>query len=129
VSGTALTYVVDCSGKPGFNSPRWSINAGIEQTVPLDHYKLVFSGAARYRSNAVVGFDYLPQQNTGNNITFDASVSFGDDADRWTVSAFIRNITDRNVPSYVQYAGSVGRQVTAIYAPPRTYGGRVAFKF
>jgi len=129
VSGTALTYVVDCSGKPGFNSPRWSINAGIEQTVPLDHYKLVFSGAARYRSNAVVGFDYLPQQNTGNNITFDASVSFGDDAGRWTVSAFIRNITDRNVPSYVQYAGSVGRQVTAIYAPPRTYGGRVAFKF
>jgi iron complex outermembrane receptor protein len=45
------------------------------------------------------------------------------------VSAFIRNITDRNVPSYVQYAGSVGRLVTAIYAPPRTYGGRVAFKF
>lgn len=128
-SGTALTYQVDCSGKPGYNSPRWAVNAGIDQTIPLGALEVVLNGALHYRANAVVGFDYLPQQNTGANTTFDLGASIGDAEDRWTLSGFVRNVTDETIPSYVQYSGTLGGVVTAIYNSPRTYGARLAYKF
>ncbi|NIJ06758.1 iron complex outermembrane receptor protein [Sphingomonas vulcanisoli] len=128
-SAASPIYVVNCSGKRAYNSPKWSVNAGVEQTIPLDDYKVVVSGSLQYRSNTVIGFDYLPQQNTGGNTTYDASLSFGDAKDRWTVTGFIRNLTNRAVPTYAQFVGSVGNQITSTYAPPRTYGARAAFKF
>lgn len=122
-------FAVDCSGRAAFNSPKWSVNGGIEQTVPLGDYKLVLNGSARYRSNTVVGFEYLPQQNSGKNVTFDAGVVFGVADDRWSLSGFVRNIADRRVKSFVQYAGATGGTLSTIYVPPRTYGGRLSYKF
>jgi len=122
-------FRVDCSGKPAFNSPKWSINAGIEQTLPLGDQKIVLAGAARYRSNAIIGFEYLPQQESGSNTTFDASIAFADANDDWSISAYVRNITDERIKSFVQYGAATGGVLSAIYAPPRTYGVRVAYKF
>lgn len=129
VSGGATVYNVDCAGRVGYNSPKWSINAGIKQTIALDTHKIVLSGEARYRSNAVIGFDYLAQENSGQNTTFDASASFGAADDRWTITGFVRNITDRAVRNYAQYSDSTGGVITSTYAPPRTYGVRGAVKF
>ncbi|MEG3125367.1 TonB-dependent receptor [Sphingomonas sp. GB1N7] len=128
-SAASTVYIVDCSGKPAYNSPKWSVNGGIDQTIPLGDNKAVLSGSVQYRSNAVIGFDYLAQQNTGDNTTFDASVSFGKADDRWTLTGYVRNLTNRAVPTYAQYVGSVGNQITSTYAPPRTYGARLAFSF
>lgn len=122
-------YAVNCSGRPAFNSPRWSLNGGVEQSIPMGGYKLVLTGAARYRSNAVIGFEYLPQMNSGNNTTFDAAISFGETGGRWSVDAFVRNLTDERIKSFVQYGGASGGTLSAIYAPPRTYGARLAYKF
>ncbi len=128
-SAASPVYVVDCSGKRAYNSPKWSINAGVDQTIPMGDYKAVVSGSLQYRSNTVIGFDYLAQQNTGRNTTYDASVSFGAANDRWTVTGYVRNITNRAVPTYAQYVGSVGNQISSTFSPPRTFGARAAFKF
>jgi iron complex outermembrane receptor protein len=128
-SANRPVFRVDCSGRPTFNSPRWSVNAGVEQTIPLGEHKIVLAGNLRYRSNAYIGFEYLPQMQTGSNTLFDASIAFGDSDDRWTISGFIRNITDRQVRSYVQYGAATGGTLSAIYAPPRTYGFRLAYRF
>lgn len=125
----SAVYIVDCSGKRAYNSPKWSVNAGIDQTIPLGEHKIVLSGEARYRSNTVIGFDYLPQETSGGNTTYDAAISFGDAQDRWTLTGFVRNITDRAVPTYAQFVGSVGNLISSTYAPPRTYGARVSYKF
>lgn len=122
-------YVVDCSGKQGFNSPEWSINAGIEQTVELGDYKLVFTGDGRYRSNRVVGFDYLPQENSGSDVTFDASLMLARANDKWSITAWVRNLTDQTVPVLSQFAGSTGNVVATAYAAPRTYGVRARVNF
>ncbi|HEU0067003.1 MAG TPA: TonB-dependent receptor [Sphingomonas sp.] len=127
--GTAALFAIDCAGKPSYNSPRWSINAGLDQTIPLDTVKVVVSGEGRYRSNAVIGFDYLPQQNTGNNWSFDASVALADMDDRWSITGFVRNITDNAIKTFAQFADTTGESLSSTFTPPRTYGLRVGYKF
>ncbi len=128
-AGGQMVYVVDCSGKPGFNSPKWAINAGIEQRIELGDYSLVFNGSARYRSDRVIGFDFLPQQRTGNDLTMDASLRLSRADDRWYITAWMRNITDRDVRSITQLASAVAGAVSSVYSPPRTYGVKAGITF
>ena len=120
---------VNCAGRPGFNAPKWSINAGIEQTFEFGDYAIVFTGDAKYRSNRVIGFEYLPEENSGADTTFDASLRFGPLSEKWSLVGYIRNITNENIRSLTQFNSSVGNVVTSQYAPPRTYGVRASVKF
>jgi iron complex outermembrane recepter protein len=122
-------YRVTCDGKPGYNAPKWSVNLGIEQTFRLGEYKLIATGDARYRSNRVTGFEQLPQQNSGSNTTYDATLTFTPDDEQWAITGYIRNISNVAVPVLTQYNGSVGGPIVTNYAPPRTYGARASFKF
>jgi iron complex outermembrane recepter protein len=122
-------YTVNCAGKPGFNSPRWSINFGIRQDIPIGNYNIRLSGDGRYRSNSVIGFDYLAQHNSGSTFTADASAAFGPQDGQWLLTAWIRNLTDENVPTITQFNATVGGVIATAYAPPRTYGLRGTFKF
>lgn len=122
-------YAVSCSGKPGYNAPKWSINAGIQQTINMNSYKLIVTGDARYRSNRVIGFEQLPQQNSGADTTFDATATFMPQNERWSITGYVRNITDVAVPVLTQFSGAIGNVVSTNYAPPRTYGLRATVKF
>ena len=125
----APVYAIDCAGKPSYNSPRWSLNGGIEKSIALGAHKIVLNGDARYRSNSVIGFEYLPQQNSGAFWTFDASATFGAADDHWAVTGFVRNLTDKAVPLFTQFVAPAGGVISSIYAPPRTYGLRVRYTF
>jgi iron complex outermembrane recepter protein len=122
-------YAVSCNGKPGYNAPKWSINLGVEQTIKFGGHKLILTGDARHRSNRVIGFEQLPQQNSGSDTTFDATATFMPENEKWALTAYIRNITDVAVPVLTQYSGSVGGVIATNYAPPRTYGVRATVKF
>lgn len=122
-------YAVSCNGKPGYNAPKWSINLGLEQTIELGAYKLLLTGDARYRSNRVIGFEQLPQQNSGADTTFDATATFMPENEKWSITAYVRNITDVAVPVLTQFSSSVGNVVATNYGPPRTYGVRATVKF
>ena len=122
-------YIVDCSGKSGYNSPKWAINAGIEQGIDLGDYLITLNLDGRYRSNRVTGFEYLAQQNSGSDFTADASVTFGAENERWGITAWVRNLTDRTVPVFTQFAGSTGNNVSTVYQPPRSYGVRARLNF
>jgi iron complex outermembrane receptor protein len=56
---TSTVWVVNCSGNPGFNSPKLAFNVGIEQTFPIGAYDVVATVDGRYRSNRVTSFEYL----------------------------------------------------------------------
>ena len=127
--GVRLIYNVDCSGLRGFNSPEWSANFGIEQSFEMGSTKIVLTGDGRYRSDRVVGFENLPQQHSGSDTTFDASIKFGDIDDQWGITAYVRNITDEAVPVLTQYGASTGGSISTQYAPPRTFGLRATMKF
>ena len=127
--GATVNYKVDCGGSPGYNSPKLSLNGGIEQTFEMADNKLVLRADARYRSNRVIGFERLAQQNSGSDTTVDVSATFGDRDDKWAVTGFVRNLTDKAAATIAQYGGSTGGSVSTIYTPPRTYGLRAAYKF
>jgi iron complex outermembrane receptor protein len=114
--GGLPVYTIDCSGKPGLNSPRWSLNGGIRQDVPLGDYTLQLSLDGRYRSNRVIGFEYLAQHNSGDDFTADASIAFGPQDQSWQLTAWVRNLTDNNVRILTQYNNNVGGVIATSYA-------------
>ncbi len=122
-------FRVNCSGKPGFNSPKWAANFGAEQLIELGDYKLVLNADARYRGNRVIGFEYLPQQNSTDDFSIDLAATFAEIDDRWSLSAWVRNVTDQRIPVIAQFAGSTGNAITVGYAPPRTFGARLRYSF
>ncbi len=125
----ATTYTVNCTGQSGYNSPKLSLNGGIEQTFPMADYRLVVNLDARYRSNAIDGFERLAQQNTGAHTVVDFGARLIAPGDRWTISAYAHNLFNVAVPVATQYSGSTGGDVSTIYAAPRNYGVRAGVKF
>lgn len=122
-------YTVNCAGKPGFNSPKWAFNLGVQQDIPVGDYRVRLNADGRYRSNRVIGFDYLAQQNSGSTFQADASIAFGPDSENWSITGWVRNLTNKDVPVLTQYNASIAGTISTTYAPPRTYGVRATAKF
>lgn len=121
------SYDIDCSGKTALNSPKWTFNIGLEQTVELGDLKLVGTVDGRYRGAREIGFNYIPESRIGSDFTMDAALTLGDIDDRWTLTGYVRNLTNKAVQSIVQIGA--GQVVGANYQPPRTYGVRAKFNF
>jgi iron complex outermembrane receptor protein len=119
---------VDCSGFPSYQSPKWTLNFGAQQTVPLGAYKLVLQADTQYRSRRVVGFEYDDYQFVDPSWTSNGQISLADAEDRYSIAAFVRNIENERIVSSAPIfnIGGLGTQVTS---PPRTYGVRAAMKF
>ena len=91
--------------------------------------KLVLRADARYRGDRITGFERLAQQHSGADTTVDLSAALSDRSERWTLTGYIRNVTNEKARIATQYSGSTGGSVSTIYAPPRAYGVRGLFKF
>ncbi|WP_375382352.1 TonB-dependent receptor [uncultured Sphingomonas sp.] len=121
-------YNVDCSGKPAYNSPKWTLNLAAQKTVPIGDYKVVFGADTQLRSSQYIGFEYRPAQLAPYNSRTNATISFGDARDRWTISGFVRNIEGDRTPTFASNV-SIGSLDAVITSPPRTYGVRLGAKF
>ncbi len=121
------SFDVDCSGKQALNSPKWSANFGIEQVLELGDYKITGTVDGRYRSGREVSFAYIPAGRIGGDINVDASLELAGPDDRWSINAFVRNLTNERVLSVVQVGA--GNIVGGVHQPPRTYGLRATVNF
>ncbi|MBR9791484.1 MAG: TonB-dependent receptor [Gammaproteobacteria bacterium] len=123
-------YNVDCSGQEGRNSPKMTLNLGIEQEFEFDNgYAAVFTLDGRYRDARWVGFDFTPVQRAESVTTFDAAMRVYSPDSMWSVMAYVRNVTDENIKSTTQIFGSGSNLVSAIYETPRTFGLNVFYEF
>ena len=120
--------VVDCSGKPAFNSPRWTVNLGADQTIPLGDFKLVGTVNTQFRSSRYVGFDFVEDELVRPTWQTDAQLTFAPTNDRWSIAGFVRNI-ENNRFTVVANTVQIGSDVEALPNPPRTYGVRGTIKF
>ncbi|MGN8001088.1 TonB-dependent receptor [Sphingomonas sp. 22176] len=127
-SATAGMYDIDCSGRTAYLSPKWTMNLGAQQTVPLGEHKAVLSADTQYRSSRVVGFEYMPNQLVGATWVSNAQIAFSAADDRWSIAAYVRNIENERYQASAQIY-SAGSAALAVYSPPRTYGVRVTSKF
>ena len=124
--GPLRLVTVNCSGKPAYAAPKWSMNLGAEQTIPLGSYKLVGGVDTQFKTKRYLGFEYLPEELQGKSWTTNVQLSFGPANDKWSISAFVRNLeNDRLIVAPFSFAGVV----VDYTSPPRTFGARGTVKF
>ena len=124
----ANNYSINCAGFRSYNSPKWTINLGAQQTVDIGGYKFVMGVDTQYKTSRYVGFLYLSQENLPAVWRTNAQLSFGPGNDRWSISGYIRNIENRRTPVY-ESTQPIANALVAGTTAPRTYGIRVAGKF
>lgn len=127
VSGTT-SFTVDCSGRTGINSSKWTVNFGAEQVVPFGDYQIVLDADTQYRSGRYVGFEYIAPEYVRPTWGSNASVSFGTKDGRYVLAAFVRNIENNRYSVYGTPAPATNLIVT-LPNSPRTFGLRLSGKF
>jgi iron complex outermembrane receptor protein len=125
-------FTVDCAGNTPLRSPRWTIVGSIEQTFPLSNGSRVVGEARARHETAFEGdVSYIPETKTYDTTRVDLGVGFVTADDRFTIKAYVDNLTDEktisNTTTSVTYANNpvVGINLQA----PRTYGVRALFNF
>jgi len=128
VTPSGALFVVDCSGRPSLNSPKWTVNLGAQQAVELGENQIVLSADTQYRSGRYTGFDYIPEEYVDHSWISNASVSFGRKDGKYVIGAFVRNISNDRPQIYgTPVPGS--NLMASIISPPRTYGVRLSSRF
>ena len=125
--GAQRSFTIDCSGKPALNAPDWTINLGMQQTFEMRDYEIIATLDGRYRSERVVGFNYLPTGNAGDDVTIDASISLVPYDKGFTAGVFVRNLTDKAMRSLYQLGAA--NVASSNFEPPRTFGVRIGYAF
>lgn len=124
VVDNGAVWEVDCSGQEGRNSPKLSVNLGLDHVFEIGSLYAELSLDARYRDDRWVGFDYLPIQRTKAVTTYDAGLEVAGSDDSWSMSFYVRNITNEEVRSITQTLGGLSNVISTVYEPPRTFGVR-----
>jgi len=119
---------VDCSGKPSFNAPKWTLNFGAEQTIPIDGYRLVASANTQHLSSRYVGFDFLPEELAPAVWQSNAQLALSSEGGRWEVTLFVQNIENTRYPVNIARLPT-GNFLADTTTPPRLYGARLNVKF
>jgi iron complex outermembrane recepter protein len=129
-TGTNRIWVVDCSGKPALNAPKWSATVGYDHVFNLsESLELTIGARSQIQSGRFMRNGYRAQEYQDSFMISDAFVSIGSPDGTWTLTGFVNNIENEAV-----FNGSVQKTfVSGVFynhlRPPRTYGLRVTGKF
>ena len=127
-AGSASLININCSGKPSFNAPKYTLNLGLEQSFEIHDYKVTGMVDTQYLSDHYVGFDYQPAEVAGSTWQTNLQLSVTPDRGSWTAAFFIRNIEDRRI--LLQTANfTAGSYLAAVTSAPLTVGARLSMKF
>ncbi|HEY5712794.1 MAG TPA: TonB-dependent receptor [Allosphingosinicella sp.] len=121
-------YNVDCSGFDSYNSPHWTANLAIQQTIPLDRYQIVLGADTQYKSSRDVGFAYLAEQHLGSVWRSNAQIQFGRADDTWSLAFYVRNIENNRTPQFMSLHPTASILIAGT-TPPLLYGVRASFAF
>lgn len=126
--GVTPILAFDCSGRPLLYSPKWTVNLGVEQIVPLgDKYELVGSVNTSWRSSQYGAFEYLDFEKIRSYWLTDANLALRLADGGLTIGGFIQNIENKRRIATPQ-SSPIGFAV-ARYTAPRTYGLRISAEF
>ncbi|MBS0482066.1 MAG: TonB-dependent receptor [Proteobacteria bacterium] len=136
--------VQNLSGKPMPASPKFKVNASVQQTVPLSSFNVLLGGNLSYRSSTMLQANQNPQTNQPAFALLDLSLGFQTKDEKASLTFFVNNVTNHFYYTNMEdfFSGATG------FGPPgptfvpanmvigqpardahRYFGGRVAFKF
>jgi iron complex outermembrane recepter protein len=135
----------DLSGMPLPASPKFKLNASVQQTVPLSRLNLVLGGNVSYRSSTLFQADQNPETRQPAFALLDLSLGFQSKDEKATLTFFVNNVTNKFYYTNMEdfFSGATGTTVPAtgafipgnyVIGQPardshRYFGGRVSFKF
>lgn len=134
-------FAQDLSGRRLPKAPRWKLSLGGEYRIDL-----AASGSVTLRGDVtwqdeiffaafqdrepVAGAPALAVLEQGAFAWLKARATYRSADDRWSLAAFIDNITDATVITNSIFTGDiVGSRVAGSLAPPRTFGLEAGFRF
>ena len=124
---TAGVESYDCSGKSLLYSPDFGADLNINHVIPLANYELSLTGNVSHRSEQQTNFLFLQETNADSYTTLNLDATLFAVDGRWSVSAFVRNVTDER---YLTNTNVSNRGLAyGVYSPPQTYGIRVSAAF
>jgi iron complex outermembrane recepter protein len=130
-TGCAVSTVVDCSGFQLIAAPRWSGSAAWDHAFPL-------ASGASLRAHVDVSFaserwltiDFIaPQELAPSYVVETASLTYSARHDRWSLTGFVRNLSNRAIYTIGGENSFVPGAVGVTIADPRTYGVRLGVGF
>jgi len=127
-AGGAPVKDFNCSGNPLLFSPKWTVNLGAEQIVPLgEKLELAANVDTAWRDRQWGGFEYLAFENIPAYWTTDAALTLRDPSGGWSLTAYVRNLEDKR-RNLAPQASPLGMAV-GHFSAPRTYGLRLSGNF
>lgn len=127
-AGGAPIKDFNCSGNPLLFSPKWTMNLGAEQIVPLgESLELVANIDTAWRGDQWGSFEYLDFQRIPAYWTTDAALTLRDANGTWSLTGYVRNIENRR-RNVAPQASPIGLAV-GHFTAPITYGLRLSSNF
>jgi iron complex outermembrane recepter protein len=123
-------YQINCSGQIPPQSPKRSFNFGLQQTFPIGDSSIVADARTHYQSATLTGLEFAAIEMQASYWMTDATLGYHAPKDRWDVTGYINNISNRAVVQGTFPEPLVGFSLeAATLRPPRTYGVRLSVKF
>lgn len=127
-AGGAPVKDFNCSGNPLLFSPKWTVNLGAEQVVPLGGtLELVGNVATAWRASQWGAFEYLDFEQIPAYWQTDLTLTLRAADGGWSLGAFLNNLENKRRIATPQRS-PIGMAV-ARYSAPRTYGLRFSANF
>jgi iron complex outermembrane receptor protein len=123
-------FQVNCSGNTPPQAPKWSLNLGLQQTVPVGTGSIVGDLTTHFQTQTSTGLEFSAIEEQGSYWWSNADLGYHAAQDRWAVVGFVDNLADKTVVQGTFPQPLAGAAITAAtLRPPRTYGVRVSVKF
>lgn len=129
--GDVTTINRDLAGNRPPQAPRWTLTGGYNHTWHFGSNSLTAGVNTRYMTDYYLSPFNLPADKVKGFMQTDASITFTGGDGLWDVSAYVRNLENNDIRNQTQFL--IGGATTPVYlfgwAPPRTYGVRLAVHY
>ncbi|MBC2777198.1 TonB-dependent receptor [Parasphingopyxis marina] len=109
------------------NAPGVTVSAGYQHEFDLGHGSLTARIDGKYTSSQWVDVGHNSGSRQGGYTRTDLTLTYRDDDDRFSISAWLRNL--ENNAAIASYNNAVGLQPYGSPLPPRTFGVRGTVNF
>jgi len=121
---------VDCSRFSLTHAPTWSGTVDYSHRFPISNGDNVTASIdGRFASSRWLSADFTPIDDAPGYFTENASLTYNGNGDRWALSLWGRNLSNRAIYNGGFQSSFVAGFVNASIEPPRTYGARLSVKF
>ena len=126
----------DASGERLLRAPKFAAFASINYDISTSNGKVPINLSYSYKGSYLFDFIFDPADITALETTnvlkqkgyglVNGRIAYEAESGRWSVSAWVNNLFDKK---YFDDVVAAGTGIRASYAPPRTYGLDLEFKF